>query len=111
TAYWHVGRRIVEHEQQGEERAEYGEKLLERLAKDLTGRFGKGFSRQTLQSMRSFYLAYSTLSICQTPSGKSAPLQIRQKASGKSESSMEVLSIKFPLPWSHYVRLLSVKDP
>ena len=46
AAYWLIGRRIVEFEQSGAERAEYGAALLERLAADLTGRFGRGFSRQ-----------------------------------------------------------------
>ncbi len=48
ATYWQVGRRIVEIEQSGSERAEYGESVLSRLAADLTGRFGRGFSRQNL---------------------------------------------------------------
>ncbi len=48
TAYWLVGHRIVEFEQSGEERAAYGSALIERLADDLTQRFGRGFSRQNL---------------------------------------------------------------
>jgi hypothetical protein len=58
ATYWEIGRRIVEHEQVGEKRAEYGAELLERLSADLTGRFGRGFSRQNLQYMRQFYLAF-----------------------------------------------------
>ena len=58
TAYWLIGHRIVEFEQSGEERAEYGTALIESLAEDLTGRFGRGFSRQNLQNMCLFYLAY-----------------------------------------------------
>jgi hypothetical protein len=49
ATYWEIGQRIVEFEQGGEERAGYGEQLLERLAEDLTKRFGRGFSRQNLQ--------------------------------------------------------------
>ena len=56
AAYWLIGRRIVEFEQSGEERAEYGAALIERLAEDLTGRFDRGFSRQNVQNMRLFYL-------------------------------------------------------
>ena len=116
AAYWLIGRRIVEFEQSGEERAEYGAALIERLAEDLTGRFGRGFSRQNVQNMRLFYLSYPPDRICQTLSGKLAPpprRQIRQTASGKSEAaSVEVgfddLLTAFPLPWSAYVRLLSV---
>ena len=69
AAYWQVGARIVQHEQHGADRADYGAELLMRLAGDLTKRFGPGFSRQNLQSMRSFYLTYPPEKICQTASG------------------------------------------
>ena len=118
AAYWLIGRRIVEFEQSGEERAEYGAALLGRLAEDLTGRFGRGFSRQNLQNMRLFYLSYPPDKIRQTVSGKLAlppQQQICQTASGKFETpSVEVgfddLLTAFPLPWSAYVRLLSVRN-
>lgn len=71
VTYWQVGRRIVEDEQAGQARAAYGEALLKRLAADLTRRFGRGFSRQNLQQMRQFYLAWPPHQIRQTPSGKS----------------------------------------
>ena len=60
-----IGRRIVEAEQGGQERAEYGEQLIKRLAEDLTTRFGRGFSRQNLWQMRAFYLAWP-LGVCLT---------------------------------------------
>ena len=56
-AYWEIGREIVEFEQKGKLRAEYGEELLKRLSADMTARFGRGFSRSNLQNMRLFYLA------------------------------------------------------
>src|SRR5688500_18416208 len=56
ATYWEIGRRIVELEQGGEKRAAYGEELLQRLAEDLSERFGRGFSRQNLQNMRKLYL-------------------------------------------------------
>ena len=71
ATYWEIGRRIVEFEQKGEQRAEYGEEVLIRLAQDLTAKFKRGFSRQNLQQMRQFYLVYSLENICQTLSGKS----------------------------------------
>ena len=71
AAYWLIGHRIVELEQLGDERAEYGTALIERLATDLTRRFGRGFSRQNIQNMRLFYLSYPQEQIHQTPSGKS----------------------------------------
>ena len=118
SAYWLIGRRIVEFEQSGAERAEYGAALLERLAADLTGRFGRGFSRQNVQNMRLFYLSYPPEQIRQMLSGKltSAPgQQIRQTASGELEPSLPELGLgdllsAFPLPWSAYVRLLSVNN-
>ena len=118
AAYWLIGRRIVEFEQSGEERAEYGAALIERLAEDLTGRFGRGFSRQNVQNMRLFYLSYPIEKIRQTVSGKlpaSPRRRIRQTPSGISEAaSIEMgfddLLVAFPLPWSAYVRLLSVRN-
>ncbi len=118
AAYWLIGRRIVEFEQSGEERAEYGAALIERLAEDLTGQFGRGFSLQNIYRMRLFYLAFPPDRILSTPSGKSAPphrRRILSTPSGEFESpSAEVglddLLAAFPLPWSAYVRLLSVGD-
>ena len=69
AAYWLIGRRIVEFEQAGEERAEYGAALIERLAEDLTRRFGRGFSLQNIYRMRLFYLAFPPDRILSTPSG------------------------------------------
>ena len=118
AAYWLVGRRIVEFDQSGEERAEYGEVLIERLSEDLTRRFGRGFSRQNIWNMRLFYLSYPPDKILQTASGESARSlqeQIRQAPSGESDAAsiavgLEDLLTVFPLPWSAYVRLLSVRN-
>lgn len=125
ATYWEVGRRIVEHEQSGEHRADYGAELMERLAKDLTARFGRGFGKRNLFLMRGFYLAYPN--ILQTLSarsedpikalpakGHSANMKL-QTVSARSERHQnlgyfEALSEAFPLPWSHYVQLLSVED-
>lgn len=97
TTYWRVGQLIVERQQRGAHRAEYGAMVLEHLADTLTARYGRGFSRRNLDDMRRFYLAWP---IRRTASAKS----IRQTTSAKSEA------LTFPLPWSHYVRLLSVKN-
>jgi len=56
--YWKIGQRIVEEEQAGKSRAEYGTKLIENLSKYLTDTFGKGFSEANIKNMRSFYIAY-----------------------------------------------------
>jgi len=59
--YWEIGRLIVEEEQRGMARAEYGEELVKRLSKDLTKRFGKGFTMSNLWNMRQFFLTYPKL--------------------------------------------------
>ena len=100
TTYWHVGRVIVEREQHGARRAEYGAAVLERLAETLTGRFGRGFSRRNIEQMRAFYLAWP---IAQTASAIS-PARKAQTLSAVSGAR------SFALPWSHYVRLLSVSN-
>ena len=80
-AYWNIGRVIVESEQAGSEKAEYGKQLLKSLSKELTRELGKGFSRSNLQNMRLLYLNYP---ICQSLSGK--------------------------LSFTHYCELFSVSD-
>jgi len=109
ASYWEIGRRIVEAEQQGKRRAGYGEQLIERLSADLSARFGRGFSRQNLQQMRLFFLLWP---IRQTLSGESssAPLQGRSLLAQGRPWRLDELADVFPLPWSAYVRLLSVKD-
>ena len=57
-AYWHIGKRIVEEEQKGQQRAEYGEGLIKELSLQLTGEFGKGFSAPNLRNFRQFYLVF-----------------------------------------------------
>lgn len=96
ATYWELGRRIVELEQQGAERAEYGKQIVERLAKDLSPRFGRGFKKSNLFQMRSFYLTYPDAA---------------QPLSEDASNIFQTVSGKFSLPWSHYVKLLSVKDP
>lgn len=107
ATYWDMGRRIVEFEQGGARRATYGDELLKRLAIDLTARLGRGFSLSNLKNFRLFYLEWP---IGQTLSGQSTPgavLPIGQTASGQSTPAS---GTRFPLPWSHYVQLLAVKN-
>ena len=56
--YWEIGRQIVEYEQHGDEKAEYGSDVLNRLSRDLTDRYGKGFSHSNVVYMRRLYLTY-----------------------------------------------------
>ena len=63
-AYWMIGKRIVEEEQEGETRAEYGKKLIENLSGALTEEFGRGFSYANLWNFRQFYLTFPNQDIC-----------------------------------------------
>ncbi|MCY1292679.1 putative nuclease YhcG [compost metagenome] len=101
ATYWEIGRRITEFEQAGQERAGYGDALLGRLASDLSSRFGRGFSRQNLQQMRTFYQYWPAEKICQTLSGKCVH---------EEPLHLSALAQAFRLPWSAYVRLISVKN-
>ncbi|OGB29614.1 MAG: hypothetical protein A3F78_00375 [Burkholderiales bacterium RIFCSPLOWO2_12_FULL_61_40] len=111
ASYWEIGRRIVEAEQKGKRRAGYGEQLIARLSLDLTQQFGRGFSARNLEQMRQFYLTWA---IPQTVSAES-PKQLTTAVAKKSQTASAPLGLSelanaFSLPWSAYVRLLSVKD-
>ncbi len=81
-AYWDIGREIVEDEQKGEKRAEYGKAIIEGLASALSSKHGKGFDRSNLWNMRSFYLAFPILD-----------------------------ALRRELSWTHYRQLLRIDDP
>jgi len=133
ATYWEIGRRIVEYEQQGKARAEYGEALLKQLAADLTSRFGRGFGVVNLSQMKKFYLLWTPRQIFQTPSEGSRPSETPPTTSRKplasekrptpsdksdtailqtvsAESTLAQVAARFPLPWSAYVRLLAVRN-
>ena len=110
TAYYEIGRMIVEREQLGQKRAQYGAKLIKGLSEYLTVQYGRGFSVANLQSIRKFYQIYA-------PS-------IQQTLSAKSENEKPLLSIfdpdlqkeqtpsaKFNLTWSHYQILMRIDNP
>jgi len=110
AVYWDIGRRIVKFEQGGEHRAEYGEQLIDQLSGDLTRQFGRGFSRANLWQMRAFYRPWPEAKILQTLSGESIRPIDPDNIEGDSAKVLALVS-RFPLPWSAYVRLLSVKSP
>ncbi|KAA0127479.1 DUF1016 domain-containing protein [Chryseobacterium sp. SN22] len=95
--YFEIGRMIVEDEQHGERRAEYGKEQLKFLSENLTKKFGKGFSETNLKQMRQFFLSYS---ICQTLSDESESLDTIQQSPLAT----------FNLSWSHYLKLMRIKD-
>lgn len=121
ATYWLIGRRIIEAEQGGATRARYGEELIAKLSDDLLARAGRGFGRRNLEQMRRFFLMYPTLpelgQIPQTLSARSGERsKIPQTASAESPNGLtsqdifEITACAFPLPWSHYVQLLAVKN-
>ena len=86
--YYEIGRMIVDDEQQGEERAQYGKAVLKELSIRLTNKFGKGFSVENLDRMRYFYKTYS-----------------------KTNSSTVLTNSYFTLSWSHYLKLMRIDNP
>ena len=106
---WLVGRRIVEQEQHGKERAQYGKHIVELASEALTAEFGKGYSVVNIKSFRKFYLTFNNLLIGQTPSAQSGnDLTIK----GQSVSAELELAKMLPsnLSWSHYERLMRIKN-
>lgn len=108
---WLIGRRIVEQEQQGKIRAEYGKHVVELASQVLTKEFGQGFSETQIKSFRKFYLTFSDLQIQQTMPAefKSRLRQIRQTV--PAESVTDGIALPVQLSWSHYERLIRVADP
>ena len=108
-----IGGYIVEFEQRGEQRADYGKEVIKNLAERLTSEFGQGFSLSNLKLMRQFFLFYRE-KISQTPSGQSAKLK-SQTVSGQLPESIgrpsSSESKTFSLSWSHYVFLMGIKNP
>jgi len=84
-AYWQVGRQIVEHEQAGENRAAYGQRVLVELAKQLSEEFGKGFTAGNLRNFRQFYQTFSQEEICD--------------------------ALRSNLTWTHYRQLMRIENP
>jgi predicted nuclease of restriction endonuclease-like (RecB) superfamily len=115
--YWNIGRLVVQHEQGGSRRADYGAEVIARLANDLTARFGRGFSRRNVEQMRAFFLQHELGPISQTPSAllqkpdakQRKPQTLSALSRGDTAQLVERQQFRpFPLPWSHYVLLLSV---
>jgi len=110
-AYWHIGREIVEEEQHGENRAEYGERLIRGLSKRLTAKYGRGFSATSLWDFRRFYVAYAHRSqeIVHTVCGESnLPGKVRTMCGESAAPSLGGLSDE--LSWSHYRLLMRVEN-
>ena len=112
---WRIGQRIVEQEQNGASRAEYGKHVIEIASAALTEEFGKGFSETNIMNFKKFYLKFKELTIPQTVS-EEFKKQKQQTLSdefsllpqkGQTQSAQFELRL---LPWSHYERLIRVED-
>jgi predicted nuclease of restriction endonuclease-like (RecB) superfamily len=103
--YFEVGRLIVEEEQQGGERAEYGKSVLKELSQKLTTEFGKGYSVYNLERMRNFYLIFKNRI---AEAEKSASL-MRKSDKEKSASPMRKIESPFNLSWTHYLLLQKIE--
>lgn len=112
---WRIGQRIVEQEQNGASRAEYGKHVIEVASAALTKEFGKGFSETNIMNFKKFYLKFKELTIPQTVS-EEFKKQKHQTLSDKSSllpQKGQTQSAQFELrllPWSHYERLIRVED-
>ena len=123
ATYWEIGRQIVLGEQGGRARADYGEQLVRQLAEDLSARHGRGFSKSNLFQMRAFYQGWE---IFQTPSGifeaRARDSLLADADVGRTrepalagqpivDPDLGMVAAAFSLPWSHYVCLMTLKDP
>ena len=106
VSYFEIGKLIVENQQKGKERAQYGKAVLKELSQKLTNGFGKGFSVQNLENMRKFYLSYHQKI--------SSPI-MRKSELNKSEQKSQTVSRIFQTPdfklsWSHYLFLIGIDN-
>lgn len=95
--YYGIGKYIVEFEQGGNKRAEYGKGVLKRLSERLTERFGNGWSTDSLEKARTLFIVYS----------KSATVSRKSGDGTKNENSIP----QFTLSWSHYLTLMRIENP
>jgi hypothetical protein len=114
--YFEIGRMIVEEEQSGKDRAEYGKQILKGLSEQLTNEFGKGFSLRNLEQIRKFYIVYSNsatvLRIFDIQKTQTLSAQLSDGISqtvSADLNSQTLLSI-FRLTWSHYSFLMRIDD-
>ena len=108
---WRIGKRIVEEEQNGASRAEYGKHIIEVASAALTEEFGKGFSATTLRVFRRFYLKFSNLQIQRTVSVE-FNASIQQTPSEELSNNLQHVQKAgiHLLPWSHYELLIRIED-
>lgn len=102
--YYEIGRMIVEDEQQGQLRADYGKQVLKNVAKQLSAKYGKGFSYSNLKQMRQFFLTYSNFSI-------ESDTQCLSNLKNNKKDRQCLSFFKPTLSWSHYLKLMRIDNP
>ncbi len=96
-AYWLIGKRIVEEEQNGKYRADYGKEIIKNISDEMTLEFGKGFSERTLREFRQFYLTF--------------PKLIGYQSVIEDDSEQNIWRTPFAkLSWSHFQRVLRISN-
>jgi predicted nuclease of restriction endonuclease-like (RecB) superfamily len=117
VAYFEVGRMIVEEEQGGKARAEYGRGLLKELSTYLTNRLGRGYSLSTLKNIRRFYLTYAPIvpekRLVEPPKGKGQTVFSLLNDARKAQKGQTAFDQSYPftLSWSHYLILMRIDNP
>ena len=107
---WLIGQRIIEQEQHGKTRAEYGKHIIEIASAALTETYGAGYSATNIRNMRKFYLTFNNLDIQQT-----LPAELKMIAE-RNQQTLSVKSREYTIPvyqqlsWSHYERLMRVEN-
>ncbi|MCL1969806.1 MAG: PDDEXK nuclease domain-containing protein [Bacteroidetes bacterium] len=114
-AYWQIGRRIVEEEQHGKERADYGTYIVKTLSKELTAEFGKGFSERSIRQFRQFYQMFSEFEITRAPFAQSQDIEnkeieIRRTPLAEFKNT-ELSPYLSRLNWAHIQRIMRVSNP
>jgi predicted nuclease of restriction endonuclease-like (RecB) superfamily len=110
VAYWQIGKRIVEEEQSGNEKATYGQALLKELSRRLTNDFGKGYGETNLKYFRQFYLTFPPDQISHAVRGKSPKEQINLKGHAVRDELESFPSLHKELTWTHYRLLMKVDN-
>ena len=114
-AYWQIGRRIVEEEQQGKERADYGAYVIKTLSQELTAEFGKGFSVRSIQQFRQFYQMFPETEITRAPLAQFQDTENKQITIAREPlaqlQNTELLSYLSRLNWTQIQRIMRVSNP
>lgn len=116
-AKYEIGRHIVESEQNGEQRAQYGKHILKDLSEKLTATYGAGWSYSNLRQIRQFYIIYSNLTntVCQIKNdNRYLTNSVKQTTKYDNETNIGLNNLdrpKFSLSWSHYLILMRIENP